>query len=49
MISASTDTAVSSAVRLPMSSPHGAWIRARSASPTPGATQPLLAIGGGLT
>ena len=35
MISASTDTAVSSAVRLPMSSPQGAWMRARSASLTP--------------
>ncbi len=35
MISARTETAVSSAVRLPMSRPHGAWMRARSASLAP--------------
>ena len=35
MISASTETAVSSAVRLPMSSPQGAWMRASRRRPRP--------------
>src|SRR5689334_5311195 len=52
MISARTDSAISGAVRAPMSSPAGAWIRARSSPVTgshPGAPQARLRLATGAT